>query len=62
MTIYAEEARRFEVKDRTQETDIEDEETVLDFLVQYEVYKYLKKHWWIYYKNFNLGKCIQVKN
>ena len=39
MKIYAKEARR---------TDGEDEETVLDFLAQYEFYGYLKKWWWIW--------------
>ena len=31
------------VENRIQKTDGEDEETVLDFLAQYEVYGYLKK-------------------
>ena len=33
----------YEVEDRIQNTDRKDEETVLDFLAQYEVYGYLKK-------------------
>ena len=40
--------KKIEVEDRIQKTDGEDEETVLDFLVQYEVYGYLKKWWWIW--------------
>ena len=48
MKIYAKEARKIEIEDRIQKTDIEDEETVLDFLAQYEVYGYLKKWWWIW--------------
>ena len=37
-----------EVEDKIQKTDRQDEETVLDFLAQYEVYGYLKKRWWIW--------------
>ena len=39
---------KIEVEDRIQKTDGEDEETVLDFLAQYEFYGYLKKLWWIW--------------
>ena len=35
--------RKIEVEDRIQKTDGEDEETVSDFLAQYEVYVYLKR-------------------
>ena len=38
--------KKIEVEDRFHKTDGEDEETVLEFLVQYEVYEYLKKWWW----------------
>ena len=38
-----ERSKEIEVEDRIQETDGEDEETVLDFQAQYEVDKYLKK-------------------
>ena len=43
-----ERSKKIEVEDRIQKTDGEDEETVLDFLAQYEVYGYLKKWWWIW--------------
>ena len=46
-----ERSKKIEVEDRIQKTDEEDEETVLDFLAQYEVYRYLKKWWWIWQKN-----------
>ena len=39
--------QKIEFEDRIQKTDGEDEETVLDFVAQYEVYGYLKK-WWIW--------------
>ena len=42
-----ERSKKIEVEDRIQKTDAEDEETVFDFLAQYEVYGYLKKWWWI---------------
>ena len=42
-----ERSKKIEVEDRIQNTDAEDEETMLDFLAQYEVYGYLKK-WWIW--------------
>ena len=44
------EARRLKskIEDRIQKTDGEDEETVLDFLAQYEVYGYLEKWWGIW--------------
>ena len=38
-----ERSKKIEVEDRIQKTDGEDEETVLDFLAQYEVYGYLEK-------------------
>ena len=38
-----ERSKKIEVEDRIQKTGGEDEETVLDFLAQYEVYGYLKK-------------------
>ena len=38
-----ERSKKIEVEDRIQKTDGEDEETVWDFLAQYEVYGYLKK-------------------
>ena len=38
-----ERSKNIEVEDRIQKTDGEDEETILDFLAQYEVYGYLKK-------------------
>ena len=41
-----ERSKKIEVEDRIQKTDEEDEETVLDFLAQYEVYGSLKK-WWL---------------
>ena len=37
-----ERSKKIEVEDRIQKTDWEDEETILDFLAQYEVYAYLK--------------------
>ena len=40
--------KKIELEDRIQKTDGEDEETVLDFLAQSEVYGYLKKWWWIW--------------
>ena len=43
-----ERSKKIEVEDRIQKTDGEDEETVLDFLAQYEVYRYLKKWRWIW--------------
>ena len=43
-----ERSKKIEVEDRTQKTDGKYEETVLDFLVQYEVYGYLKKWRWIW--------------
>ena len=48
MKICAKEARKIEVEDRIQKTNGEDEETIFDFLAQYEVYGYLKKWWWIW--------------
>ena len=42
-----ERSKKIQVEDRIQKTDREGEETVLDFLAQYEVYGYLKKWWWI---------------
>ena len=51
-----ERSKNIEVEDRIQKTDGEDEETVLDFLAQYEVYGYLKKWWWIL-----LGKALKWK-
>ena len=47
----SEKSKKIEVEDRIQKTDGEDEETILDFLAQYEVYGYLKKWWCIWYKN-----------
>ena len=35
--------KKIEFEDRIQKTDAEDEETILDFLAQDEVYGYLKK-------------------
>ena len=43
-----ERSKKIEVEDRIQKTDVKDEETVLDFLAQYEVYGYCKKWWWIW--------------
>ena len=43
-----ERSKKIEAEDRIQKTDGEDEETVLEFLTQYEVYGYLKKWWWIW--------------
>ena len=40
-------SKKIEVEDRIQKTDVEDEETVLDLLAQYEVYGYFKKWLWI---------------
>ena len=40
--------KKIEVEDRIQKTDGEDEETIVDILVQYEVYGYLKKWWWVW--------------
>ena len=45
MKICAKEARRLKSKIEFRRLDGEDEETVLDFHVQYDVYGYLKK-WW----------------
>ena len=42
-----ERSKKLKVKDRIQKIDGKDEETVLEFLAQYEVYGYLKKRWWI---------------
>ena len=36
-----ERSKKIEVEDRIQKTDWEDEETVLDFLAQYEIYGHL---------------------
>ena len=44
-------SKKIEVEDRIQNTDGEDEEMILDFLAHYEVYGYLKKWWWIWWKN-----------
>ena len=38
-----ERSKSIEFEDKIQKTDKEDEETILDFLVQYEVYRYLKR-------------------
>ena len=38
-----ERSKNIEVEERIQKTNGEDEETILDFLAQYEVYGYLKK-------------------
>ena len=62
MIICAKEAKKIEVEDRIQKTDGEDEETVLDFLAQYEVCGYLKKWRWIWQKNFKVGKGAQMEN
>ena len=43
-----ERSKKIEVEDRIQNTDRDDEETLFDFLAQYEVYEYLKKWWWIW--------------
>ena len=43
-----ERGKKIEVEDRIQKTNGEDDETVLDFLAQYELYGYLKKWWWIW--------------
>ena len=48
MKICYERSKKIEVEDRIQKTDGEDEETILDFLAQYEVYGYLKKWFWIW--------------
>ena len=43
-----ERSKKIEVEDRIQKTDGEEQETVLDFLAQYEVYGYLKKWWMVW--------------
>ena len=43
-----ERSKKIEVEYRIQKINGEDEETILDFLAQYEVYEYLKKRWWIW--------------
>ena len=49
MKICVKEAiKKIEVENRSQKTDREDEETILDFPAQYEVYGYLKKWWWMW--------------
>ena len=40
-----ERSKEIELEDRIQKTDGENEDTVLDFLAQYEVYGYLQKSW-----------------
>ena len=40
-----ERSKKIQVEDRIQKTDGEDEETVLDYLAQYEFYGYFTK-WW----------------
>ena len=47
MKICAKEARRLKSKIEFRRLMGEDEETILDFLAQYEVYGYLKEWWWI---------------
>ena len=57
-----ERSKKIEVEDRIQKTDGEDEETVLDFLAQCEVYGYLKKWRWIWLEEFaRLGKALKWK-
>ena len=50
MKICAKEARRLKskIEFRRLMEKMKIEETVLDFLAQYEVYGYLKKWWWIW--------------
>ena len=55
--------KKIEVEDGIQKTDGEDEETVLDFLAQYEVYGYLNK--WVVdlvRRICKVGKGAQVEN
>ena len=40
-----ERSKNIEVEDIIQKTDGEDEETTLDVLAQYEVYRYLEQRW-----------------
>ena len=58
-----ERSKKIEVEDRIQKTDEADEDTVLDFLAQYEVYGYLKK--WVVdlvRRICKVGKGAQVEN
>ena len=64
MKICAKEARRLKSKIEFRRLDGEDEETVLDFLAQYEVYGCLKKWLWIWYNRriCKFGNGAQVEN
>ena len=58
-------SKKIDVEDRIQKTNGEDEETVLDFPAQYEVYGCLKKWWWsggFGRRICKIGKGAQAEN